>query len=417
MRRDNEFLVSIISKITLVLLSFVNTIVINRYLGAELRGDYAFILNISNIITIIIGFNIASSYPFFSRKTGSNLIRNYINILFVQISIYAIAILVIYCFFDNKLLVSVIIISIIIQFSNQLDFLSIILNVNKRNRIVIIASIINTISLIYLSFSFESKVQYVLFVLLAYNILKIFLFLISNKLIPGKNTFKLSTKEVLKFSFFPMIISLFTIFNYNIDVVILKLFVGSKEVGIYSVGVTLASMLWIIPDAFKDVLFNRTAKSDSIYLVKLSIKINIYICIVVILFFFLIGQLFIDFIYGVQYSSSYNVSLILLIGTIPMIFFKMINTLYQSIGAQKFSFYILLISVILNVILNVILIPYMGILGAAISSVISYLLSGIIMLASFMKRYKIRLDEIFIFQAYEKDILKNKYKNFSLNRR
>ena len=73
---------------------------------------------------------------------------------------------------------------------------------------------------------------------------------------------KLMTREVLKFSFFPMLTSLLTILNYNMDVIILNFFVENREIGLYSLAVTFASMLWIIPDAFKDVLFNKTAQND-----------------------------------------------------------------------------------------------------------------------------------------------------------
>lgn len=407
MKRNNEYIVSILSKIILVGLSFTNSIIINRYLGPELRGEYAFILNVSNIITIILGFNVASSYPYFSKKYGVSIIKKFINIIFIQTGIYVFAAIIFSLFLQNDLLMSILVISIILQFSNQLDFMSIITNVNKRNIIMIISAFINTAILFYLFFNTKSSLDYIIGALLLFNVIKILFYIINNKFIPAK---KLETSlpllDVFKFSFFPMIISLFTIFNYNIDVVILKLFVDNREIGLYSAAVTLASTLWIIPDAFKDVLFNKTAKNDSIKAIILSIKVNVYISLLVILGFVFIGKAFISLVYGVEYLDAFYVSVVLLIGTIPMIFFKMINTLYQAIGKQKYSFYILFISVLLNVIINFLIIPILGILGAAISSVLSYMICGIIMLLSFNKKYNVTFKDIFLIDSYEKNIIK-----------
>jgi O-antigen/teichoic acid export membrane protein len=408
LKNNNEYIVSLLSKIIFVGLSFTNSIIINRYLGPELRGEYAYILNLSNILTIVIGFNIASSYPYFSKKYGTNIIQKFINILFFQTGIYSICAIIFSLFLQDELVISLIVISIIGQFSNQLDFLSIITNVNKRNIIIIISAFIYSSILIFIFFNTENSLEYIIGVLLIYNLIKIFLYICKNKFIPSKNlSTSIPLSEVLKFSSFPMIISLLSIFNYNIDVVILKLFVDNGEIGIYSVGVTLASMLWIIPDAFKDVLFNKTAKSDSIKAINFSIKINVYISLIVIIGFVIIGKTFITLVYGVDYIDAFNVTVVLLIGTVPMIFFKMVNTLYQAIGKQKFSFYILFISVMINVIVTFLIVPLLGIMGAAISSVISYLICGIIMLISFINKYDLRFKDIFLLDSIEKNKIKS----------
>ncbi|NLM50011.1 MAG: hypothetical protein GX196_03555, partial [Clostridiaceae bacterium] len=101
------------------------------------------------------------------------------------------------------------------------------------------------------------------------------------------------------------------------------------------------------------------------------------------------------------FVKSYMVTVLLFIGIIPMIFYKLIYTLFIANGKQKISFTILLISVILNVIGNFIFIPFHGINGAAITSVGSYIICGSAFLYVFKKEFDIKWKDIFIFNKQE----------------
>lgn len=409
--KRNEYLISVASKIIFVGLSFINSILINRYLGPTLKGEYAYILNISNIVTIIIGFNIASSLPYFMKKYGHDVKQKIINIIYFQGIIYFLAGMVVIFWLNNRTPIYVIIISIILQFGNQIDFVSLVSNINNRNKIVLITSVVYTFMLSVSFFMTNHNIELLIGILIIYNIIKTILLILSYKLIPRREGNKIiSLRNVVKFSIFPMITALLTTFNYNIDIILLKSFVSDSEIGIYSVGVTLASMLWVIPDAFKEVLFSKTSKSDPIKQIVMSIKINVYISIVIILGFVCLGKGFVSLFYGESYVSAYGVSTILLVGTIPMIFFKIINTQYLAIGKQRFSFYVLASSVIMNIIMNYITIPLYGIKGAALSSVVSYLLCGIIMIFSFKNKYNLKLGDFIIIKREELENIKKMIK-------
>lgn len=406
--KKNEYLVSVSTKILFVLLTFINSVIINRYLGPALKGEYAYILNISNIITMIIGLNISSSFPYFQKKYGEGTKNTIINIIYKQLSIYVICVLLILPLVKNVLWVYVIVLSIVVQFSNQIDFMAIISNINLRNKTLLKTSVIYSLVLILIFIYTKTNVLFIIAALLFYNLLRTILLISHNYLTPKLHNKKtISTKEILIFSIVPMLTTLLTTFNYNIDIIILKSFVSNSEIGLYSLGVTLAAMLWVIPDAFKEVLFNRTAKNDSISQIVLSIKVNVYISVLIIVGFIFLGEKFIALFYGIEYLGAYGVSLILFIGTIPMIFFKIINTLYLAIGKQKYSFYVLLISVIMNVIMNYVTIPVLGLVGAAASSVLCYLFCGIVMLLSFKNKYKISIKSFFILSNNDVQIIRN----------
>ncbi len=416
---NNMYTISVISKIISVGLAFINSIIINRYLGPSLKGQYTYIFNIVSILSIIIGFNIASSYPYFSKKFGKEVKQKFINIIYYQTIIYFFILFIFSFFIKEKMFLIIMFISTLFQFNNQITFMSIIIDINRRNIISIIASFSYTLLLIIIYITSKNSIFLIIFAQVFFSIINLILLISINKIYPKIGCFNIvrsknlkefiTVREIISFSFFPMITTLLTTFNYNLDVIIMKIFVSNNEIGIYSVGVTLAAMLWIIPDAFKDVLFNKTAKDDSIKDIIFSLKVNIYISVFIIIIFLFLGKIFIEIAYGKDFIYSYYVSIILFIGTIPMIFFKIINTLYISIGKQMYCFYVLLLSVVVNIACNFILIPFIGIIGAALSSVLSYLISGIIILKSFENNYKVKLSDIFIFTTNEKKQLYLKF--------
>ena len=168
----------------------------------------------------------------------------------------------------------------------------------------------------------------------------------------------------------------------------------------------------MIPDAFKDVLFSKTSRSDAIDDIKMSIKVNLYISILIIISIALLGKPIIQILYGSEYLPAYSVTVIIFGGLIPMIFYKMIISLFNARGKQKLSFWILLLSVLINVVMNFILIPLYGNIGAAISSVVSYTVCGVVFTYIFMKEYNIKVSEILIIDKDEfnriKVLIKNK---------
>ena len=80
-----------------------------------------------------------------------------------------------------------------------------------------------------------------------------------------------------------MLMQLMITLNYNLDVILLKRLTNNLTyVGLYSVAINLGNMLWLIPDAFRDVVFNKTAVEDSVKEIVNLIKVNILIAITII---------------------------------------------------------------------------------------------------------------------------------------
>ena len=59
-----------------------------------------------------------------------------------------------------------------------------------------------------------------------------------------------------------MIVMLLITINYRVDIVMIRHLSSSSEVGIYSVAVTLSNIFLVIPDAFKEVLFEKASNGE-----------------------------------------------------------------------------------------------------------------------------------------------------------
>ncbi|HFE9702438.1 TPA: oligosaccharide flippase family protein [Clostridium perfringens] len=401
----NNYLNTIISKIVLILIQLLTTMILSRYLGPELKGKMAYILNISGIITIILDAGLEQTYGYFKRKNVENNFKKYLKVILIINIVYLFIGVLLNIILNNVNFIFITIISLFNIISIQLSYVMMIENINLRNKINIIVNIVYFFIILNIYFFTKSNLYFVL-------IIQIFRFFIEIILYNFK--FKITIKDILKekiereyivdmikIGIPAMIMSLLITFNYSLDQIILKNYVNYYQLGLYSAGAAIASLAWFFTDSFKDVITSKTTEKDSVSEIIFSIKFNIYISIFIIIFFVLFGKFAIYIVHGSKFLNSYYVTIIILFGNIPMIFYKIINSLYINKGKQKISVIILSVSVIENIILNNILIPIWGINGAAFSTVFSYTSCGLIFLIIFCNEYNIKLKKIIVFEKKE----------------
>lgn len=390
---DNIFKSSILIKIITVIMSFINTIIINRFLGVSLRGEYTFIINTANMLQLILNLGIGYSYAYFVKEKYKDCKEIFIHISIIQFLIYISFYIIISIFNSNELINRIIALSIILTLNLQILFITMIEDIIKRNKILLISSIIYTTLLISIYFTSNSNLNVVIYITIIKYIIEIIILAIKFKLYKisfnNRSINFILLKKILKVGAPTMIMTLLITVNYNIDVFIMKFITTNYEIGLYGVAVTLANMIWIIPDAFKEVIYSISAQKDCIEEIVTSIIINILICIIITIGFVFLGKWFLELFYGNEYVDSFRLVTTLFIGTVPMIVYKLIHPLYITNGKPIIVIKILAISVAINVVLNIIIIPFKGAYGAALASVISYSICGSIFLFKFKHDYNI----------------------------
>ncbi len=392
---NHQFKFAIISKVIIIIFGILSGVFINRFLGPSLKGEYTFLLNTINFFALFLNLGIYQSYPYFQRKNDENLHNIYINIIFFQFLFYFFIFLVIISIIKEFYIQFILILLPQFILSKQLTFILLVKNPNLKN-LALIANHFSFMLLLLLLYIFaeRSKSYMYLIIFLQEIILIIILLLLFRiKINPFKINFT-HLKESIKFGIFPMLTSVLIFLNTNIDIFILKKYVNFYEIGIYSVGVGLASMVWSLTDSFKEVIFSKTSKNDSIPEIKFSIKINLYLSILILVVFIIFGEFIIGFLYGTEFIGAYMVVVIFFIGNIPMIFYKIIITLFLVQGKKVLVFIIILFSITFGLFWFFFLIPLYGIIGSAIAATISHLICGLLFLIFFLKFEEVKVKDL-----------------------
>jgi O-antigen/teichoic acid export membrane protein len=203
-----------------------------------------------------------------------------------------------------------------------------------------------------------------------------------------KLTFKLDIAVSLLKDSWPVIISGIAIVVYiKIDQLMIKEFLGDGAVGQYAAAVRLSEVWYFVPMVLATSLFpaiiNAKKISQELYYERLqkfySMMFWTSIAIAVPVTFLAEG--IINLLYGGQYNQAGSV-LTIHIWAGVFVFMGVAGGRWMLCeNLQLISTFNTLVGAISNIMLNIILIPKYGINGAAIATIISYAISGYLMMA------------------------------------
>ena len=378
-------------KILIAIIAFVTGMIINRSIGIELRGKYATILGYSNYIQMFLNMGIAFSYTSLIQKYGKKSAKEYIMFLiWFQTVICLVITFVIFCLPFSSMINYIAMISVSEICNSQISFIAVIENIKKRNTILLCSATVFLFIYILAYILANKRLDVVVYILLAKNVFEVVLITKTNgflcKRLPKIN--KEVVLLVLGIGIPTSFLNLMIACNYNLDILMLNILHSADlQLGIYGVAYSLSNMLWVIPDAFKEMVYHKTACDDDYKYILKSIIINICISLCICIGFIICGKVFLKVVYGDEFVIAYKVTCVLLCGIIPMISFKLIHPLYVNRGKAFIVIGLLVIAVLSNIIASTILIPTYGALGAAIASVISYFICGALFFVRFYIDY------------------------------
>lgn len=206
--------------------------------------------------------------------------------------------------------------------------------------------------------------------------------------------------ELLAFSVYIFIGTLVDMLFWTTDKVILGMLMSSDVVAVYNVGGTFNNIVMQLSTSISGVLIPKINSlviedNSESKLTELFIRIGrvqYLIIALVIAGFTVFGQSFIQLWVGADYTDAYWVAILTLF---PLCVPLIQNIGYNILIAQnrhQFRAKIYLVIAILNVVFTYLIVPYMGSIGAALCSCLSYLLGqGIIMNIYYYKVTKINI--------------------------
>ncbi len=406
----NPYVFSIISKVLVMAVGFLFTVVQARYLGTAIKGQVAYVASFTSITSIVFGFGMHQAYPYYRKQSGEDLLPVFIKIALIQLLIYSfVSAALAFAVQDAKIL-AIVLITPVMVYDRIILNITMVEEPNRKNTIELAVSVAELLLIVLLWFgrpaSFAVGVAVVAFKDAVMAVLYTWHW--RARLSARRTPLRQWPLRFARFGFFPMLALLMTTLNYRVDVIMLEGRVADAAIGVYSVGVMLAERIWLIPDAMKGVMVSRVAKGRDAGEVAFVIRVCNAACLLVALMLVLVGKPVIRFAFGAEYAEAYQVTIILLAGVFFMTYYKMIASYNIVMGKQVINFIFLGISVLGNILANAALIPRWGILGAGAASVISYGLCSLLFLIRFHRMTGIPVKDMVFLQPADFRNLKAK---------
>lgn len=392
----NQYAVSVLKKGNTILFGLIATAFFSRAMGPAVKGEYDTYMNIVNILNVLLNLGISTIYPNYVRKREKWTESTFVVFSIFQFILYVAVSGLVWAISGNVIFAAVGLCIACSVFTFQLNNISLVENylwnavangvsvlINAGLAVAVFAAGIKQVEIIMLCYCIKE-----------FTVGAIALIFLRKDVRIGD----VNAREILRMlrrGLIPMLTNLLIMVNYRIDVLFLNAYkVEYHQIGLYTSGLTVAEYAWIIPDIFKDVLINKTAKKDDLDSVKFCLRVSSSFLVIAYAVFLILGRVIIRVLFGVEFEEAFKVTDIVFIGVYGMVYCKLLGTLYLAQGRWNFYFFTLLGAVIINVITNNIFIPLIGIYGAALTTVVAYSFAGAVFLIDFKKRYKFRFTEL-----------------------
>ena len=132
----NEYIFSMMTKMISFSLGLIQSVLLARFLGAELKGVNAYISSITSVGSIVITFGMHQAYPYFRKKYGKDAIyQDYISLIMMVFAFYMIVALLMAFFLPVSIELKVAFILIpLLGYSHVVAYVTLIENPNVRNK-------------------------------------------------------------------------------------------------------------------------------------------------------------------------------------------------------------------------------------------------------------------------------------------
>lgn len=398
----SDYSLNLLTKLVTVALGFVSSAFLSRYLGVALRGEYAYILQTTTILFVLLDAGIHQAYSYFYRTSEGKVLPRFAALFIALLILYSTISALALLFVTNVALRLIFMYLPTMILYQQFETMAAVECIRLKSKLHMLTAILKFLLFLLLLLAFQPNILYPLLALIALNLLSVVIYVI--KLREQMHPLQLDMRfagQAVAFGWIPMINYFLTMLVYGMDVMMLKHLGSPEDLGIYSTAIGIVTYFWLIPDAFKEVLVSRVSRKDSDSSVIFSIKTSLLFFFVTAVAFLLLGQPAIRLVYGKDFIAAYPVTLGLTLGAFWMIFYKMIGVLLLAEGKRVYYFWSMALSVLVNAVLNFVLIPLLGMYGSVISAVVTYTVCGFSFLRYFAITRKKRIKDIVMITQFE----------------
>lgn len=184
--------------------------------------------------------------------------------------------------------------------------------------------------------------------------------------------------------------NLIGLLNYKADLFFVEHFLGRESTGVYSVAVMVAELLWLVSSSVTQAAYSRIGTHDGADASRITLRVvhaSLLSLILLAPAVWLAAALTLPRLLGVEYAASLPVLGWLLPGVVAYGAASALSAYFTNHAGQPLIPALLAgTSLVINVILSVLLIPQLGLIGGALATTVSYLVSIAIAAVVFTRR-------------------------------
>ncbi|MCC6767251.1 MAG: flippase [Deltaproteobacteria bacterium] len=176
--------------------------------------------------------------------------------------------------------------------------------------------------------------------------------------------------------------------HYRIDLYLIALLLSPEQVAFYSIAVNMTNPILQIPDAIGTVIFPKLAGSPDQAAherTAVTCRHTLFATLVAAVFYAGVGSQLMVLFYGSRYAPAIPPMFMMLPGIIMISLYQILSRNFTSRNRQQINIVAAGVALAVNAGSNLVLSPRFGIVGAALSTAISYSLAAGILLAVFVR--------------------------------
>ena len=380
------------ANLLITLLGLVGSIILARWLGPSQRGIFAAIILIPTLVQYFVNFGLYSATIYFTAQPNSNKNTIWSNLIFIGFIQSIVGILLGYFiinFYLQKYSLAIVHLGNIYLFTIPLGLFGMYATYMLQgcshfkiiNFLKCIVPLGYCIGIIWLKFqqilTIENLVYIQLFIQSSYLIIAIFLLY---KILLNQFIFKIeydSIRKMLTYSIKIWFGDISQLANSRIDQFLIGGFLSSRDLGIYTVAISVARFTSVFSDSITTIMLPSITGKNS-FQEKVTEMLNFFkkywvFSIIFHLIFALSLPILIPFVFGNAYSESIIICQILVLGSLFVNAKTVLGGGIMGMGFPVIMSYVEFFGMIISLIFSILLLKLHGLIGVSIAITFSYL--------------------------------------------
>ncbi|MGI8584029.1 MAG: polysaccharide biosynthesis C-terminal domain-containing protein [Chitinophagaceae bacterium] len=404
MQFNNALKYSITLKsINILILFFINMLFV-RIAGANVTGDFFYLITILSFITLIVSCSLESGITFYASKNSNHIISYaWLIIVFSILQILLSFLIISVAVKNSAALASVYLLIFVI--SNILISNFTALYISRKwfiavNTIILIVNLITLLllGLMFLQYRISANAEkiYIISFFVQATGLMIFFF-IKGKAGSWKFPSPYIIKQIFKYSFLALIGNISFFLVTRLDYVFVKSFCSSGDLGNYVQVSKIGQMFVLMPGMAASVIFPFTVIADENILFKLQwlCRFMTMLMLLASIFIIITGKWLFPWLFGKEFIYMYKAMLFYLPGIFALAITSLLASHISGKGFISINVIASVIALIIVITGDIIFIPKYGINAAAAISSIAYLSCMVFLLRHFITKYKVKPSDFF----------------------